>query len=257
MENYGDTLFTLDDLERERLILLGEVFDPLTTRNIAALGLRPDMRCLEVGAGSGSVARWLADQVPHGEVVATDLNVSMLEADPRPNLRPLVHDVTSDPFPAQSFDLIHSRFVLSHLRDREAVIERMTNWLRPGGVLVIGSFSWFPVDSSPNDEYRHAMQRWADLILATIGTDSRWSRNYPANLARFGLRELGASSVTEHLQGGTELADFWRLTLEMSRERLIADGYLTEAEFKRCADRLLDPAFWDLAPAFAQTWARR
>lgn len=257
MEKYGDILFTRDELERQRLVLLGDVFDPLSTRAITALGLRDGMRCLEIGAGGGSIARWLCGQVPDGEVVATDLDVSMLLADPPANLRPLVHDVTADPFPDSSFDLVHARFVLSHLRDRANVLRRMAGWLRPGGVMIIESFSWFPIDSSPHPAYRHAMQRWADLILDTIGTDSRWSRAYPGPLAEFGFTELGATTHTEHVRGGSPLAEFWRLTLAMSRDRLLADDYLTPDEYTAAETQLHDPTFWDLAPALAQTWARR
>lgn len=257
MEKYGDTLFTLDDTERRRLVLLGDVFDPLSTTTLSGLGLRPDARVLEVGAGGGSIARWFADQVPAGEVVATDLDISMAARETRPNLRVLTHDVTVDPFPANSFDVIHSRFLLSHLRDRESVIARMTDWLRPGGVVVIESFGWFPIDSSSDAPYRHVMQRWSDLILDTIGTDTRWSREYPRTLARFGLKSLGATTVTHHIQGGSPLADFWRLTVAMSRDKMLDGGYITAAEYDAFAERLLDPSFWDLAPAVAQTWGRK
>ena len=47
--------------EDERLSLLEQLFDPTTRRRRALV--RPGWRCLEVGAGRGSMAVWLAEQV--------------------------------------------------------------------------------------------------------------------------------------------------------------------------------------------------
>ena len=56
-----------DAFERERLALLTELADPITTRRLTDLGVGPGWRCLDVGAGDGSVARWLAGRVgPEG-----------------------------------------------------------------------------------------------------------------------------------------------------------------------------------------------
>ena len=51
---------------------LGEAgCDPATTRCLIAIGVTQGWRCLDVGAGGGSVARWLAERVgPDGSVVA-------------------------------------------------------------------------------------------------------------------------------------------------------------------------------------------
>src|SRR6516164_6049908 len=64
-----------DAFERERLALLTQFTDPITTRRLTDLGVGPGWRCLDVAAGNGSVARWLAGRVGReGRVVATDLN---------------------------------------------------------------------------------------------------------------------------------------------------------------------------------------
>ncbi|MFJ8982954.1 class I SAM-dependent methyltransferase [Streptomyces sp. NPDC102282] len=165
--------------------------------------------------------------------------------------------MTRDTFPARSFDLIHARFVLNHLPEREEALGRIVHWLRPGGVLVVESFSWFPVDSSPHAAYRKAMLRWSDLARDAIGTDSRWARNYPFALVRHGLGDLGAQTVAQHVRGGTALADFWRMTVNMSKGSLLEQGYLSAGEYDAFAALLRDPDFWDLASAVTQAWGRR
>jgi 2-polyprenyl-3-methyl-5-hydroxy-6-metoxy-1,4-benzoquinol methylase len=65
--------------ERRRLDLFAARLDPVTKRRIGRLGLAPDVRCLEVGGGRGSIARWLCQDVaPRGQVTATDLDTGFL-----------------------------------------------------------------------------------------------------------------------------------------------------------------------------------
>ncbi|MCA1190917.1 class I SAM-dependent methyltransferase [Saccharopolyspora sp. 6V] len=257
MEKYGDTLFTLDADEEVRLGLLCRIFDPETTRLLAELGTRPDARCLEVGAGSGSIARWWCEQVPDGEVVATDVQTSLLERDPRPNLTVLRHDVVREVFPPESFDVIHARLVLSHLRERDEVLRRMRDWLRPGGVVLVESFGWFPLGGSPNPVYSEVLRRWSDLLREVVGTDSGWSRRQPGSLLELGYRDVGARSATWHLRGGTDLTEFWRRGVAMSAERLLTDGRVSADELAEFHRLLRDPGFWDLSPAFVQAWGHR
>src|SRR5438093_11116540 len=76
------------DWEREplRLRLLEQHADPTSARRLEATGVRAGWRCLEVGAGHGSIARWLASQVaPSGSVVALDLETSLLSELDEPN----------------------------------------------------------------------------------------------------------------------------------------------------------------------------
>ncbi len=79
-------------VEDERLSLL----DPLSRQRRALV--QPGWRCLEVGAGRGSMARWLAQQVgEQGRVVATDVDTTYLERLTIPNLDIRRHNILSDP----------------------------------------------------------------------------------------------------------------------------------------------------------------
>jgi hypothetical protein len=58
--------------ERERLAAIEGELDSCSIACLTALGVGPGWRCLEVGAGAGSIARWLSERVtPSGTVVAT------------------------------------------------------------------------------------------------------------------------------------------------------------------------------------------
>src|SRR5215831_4078724 len=60
--------------ERARLANIERMLDPFTIHRLESFGVGACWRCLEVGAGGGSIAEWLCGKVgPHGRVVATDL----------------------------------------------------------------------------------------------------------------------------------------------------------------------------------------
>jgi hypothetical protein len=103
--------------ERMRLAGLETALDPGTRSHLARLGVRPGTRCLEIGAGGGSVAFWLSEQVaPSGTVVATDLETDFLESEAsgRPCLEVLRHDIMADALPT-GFDLLRDLIVVGLL----------------------------------------------------------------------------------------------------------------------------------------------
>jgi len=69
--------------ELDRLRLLESVFDPGSQRALLGAGLTVGMRCLEIGAGAGSVARWMGDVVgTKGSVAAVDISTRFLRGCP-------------------------------------------------------------------------------------------------------------------------------------------------------------------------------
>jgi hypothetical protein len=102
--------------ERDRLASLEQFEDPGTIRYLQKIGIGRRWRCLEVGAGGGSIAAWLREQVgTTRHVLATELETKFVAALDYPNLEVLRHDIASDELPREAFDLIHERAVLLHL----------------------------------------------------------------------------------------------------------------------------------------------
>jgi tRNA A58 N-methylase Trm61 len=64
-----------------RFASLEACYDPVTIRQLQAIGVADGWWCLEVGAGSGSIARRLAELAgPDGHVVTTDIDPRWIEA---------------------------------------------------------------------------------------------------------------------------------------------------------------------------------
>jgi len=140
MSTAGESyLFNQDrEQERARVAGLSAQFDSITVRHLAAVGVARGWHCLEIGAGTGSIARWLADTVGSaGRVVAPDLDTQFLGDLPRPPVEVVRHDITRDTVELDAFDLVPARAVLEHVPSRGEVVMQLVKAVRPGGVLVL------------------------------------------------------------------------------------------------------------------------
>ncbi len=257
-QGYGAQVFGHTSREEaDRLSLVEEEQDGYTRERIEAFGIAPNWRCLDVGAGRGSIACWLADRCPQGQVVATDLELSLLDGGGRRNLKVAQHNVATDDFPPSSFDLIHARAVLTHLRNPEQVCRRMANWLRPGGWLLVTDPASFTVDSSPHPLMRKAGVATTAIMREMVGTDPNWARTLPAPLLDAGLVDVDAECRLRMMQGGTREARMFELMLGQLAPHIAASRLMTEAEIGGLRRQLLDPAFLDFPPAVVRAWGRR
>ena len=202
--------------EQQRLHLLEQMLDSDTIRTLEQRGIRPSWRCLELGAGAGSIAYWLASRCSDGQVVATDIGTGFLAGLSAPNLQVLRHDVVAEDFPLGSFDLIHARWLLMNLPEREEVLTRVVTWLAPGGWLVTEDLDLCLVDSSPHPALRRFIDAFEQLLADSHGADFRWTRRrMPAALAEVGLVDLGMSVSVKHVGDGSPVDAFYRLAMRL------------------------------------------
>jgi ubiquinone/menaquinone biosynthesis C-methylase UbiE len=97
--------------------------DAGTFRHLEVMGVGPRWRCLEVGTGGGTVAAWLAERVgPDGEVLATDLDLTVARERVHPAVTFHVHDLRADPLPEGHFDLVYARLLVAWLSERHRVV---------------------------------------------------------------------------------------------------------------------------------------
>jgi len=251
--SYTDVFDHADELEHDRLELLGRTFDEGTFRRLAALRPRPGRRCLDVGAGTGGVARWLSDVC--GNVVATDVEIGSLHRRPHPGVRVQRHDVTRDEFPAGSFDLIHARWVLMHLADRQQILRRMARWLAPGGWLLIQDATDFAMHSSADPVYRRMAGAINRVCRADIGMDFEWARRFPEPLADVGLDRLGMDVDVSVVGAGRPMTQFLLQSVRRMEKLLLASG-LSDADLADWRDAIVADGFFDLGLTNIAAWGQ-
>jgi SAM-dependent methyltransferase len=249
--------------EDERLGLLEQIFDPMSRRRRAMA--QPGLRCLEVGAGRGSMAVWLAEQVgPTGQVIATDVDTRYLQRLDLPNLEVLEHNILEDPLDVLgpgSFDLVCSRLMLFHLVGRQEVaIRQMTKCLRPGGWLIDEDADWgtaAAVDPAHPlyDGYRRA---WRDGDWWTSrGYDKAFGQKLPALFERCGLQDIRHEAATEVVRGGSPWARWWAVTLEVINELGGGGSESDRRELEAMTTALADPTVWLMRELLHACWGRR
>ena len=156
--------------------------------------LRPDMEVLEIGCGTGSTAIAHAPHVAH--IRATDLSDKMIEIARGKAAEAGVRNVTFEAVAIEdigvaneSVDAVLALSLLHLLEDREAVIARIHDMLRSGGIFVSNtvclgdSMKWF-------------------RFVAPVG---RWLGVFPL------IRIFTVNELTESLKSaGFEFLHEWR-----------------------------------------------
>ncbi|MGP4020424.1 class I SAM-dependent methyltransferase [Saccharopolyspora sp. 5N708] len=255
-ERYGDRLFHAgQDHELDRLLALAGALDPASRRHLSALGVEPGWRCLDVGAGPGTVSGWLAEK--GCDVVAADRNTRFLDRVGAPGVRAVEADLLDENFDPGLFDLVHSRFTLMHLRERDRLLHRLVAWVRPGGWLVLSDGIELGIASSPNETFRRVITALWHALAINIGTDIEFGRRYPMALDDCGLVDTDAVVHLPAMAAGSPMAEFMRLTLDQCRPEIIATGEVDDAAIDQTLGYLTTPGTWDLSLGMITGWGRK
>jgi SAM-dependent methyltransferase len=240
--------------ESRRLGLFQQRLDPLTVRRVERLGVGVGSRCLEIGGGRGSITLWLSERVgPQGHVTATDLQVDFLNSIAAPNVEVLRHDIRTDSFPPNSFDLVHTRAVLMHIPDDPEILRRMVSWLRPGGWLLLEEpdFGMWLADSDP--VWSAHPDAWHQTF--PNGSLSR-GRTLLRQIHRLGLADVGADAELDIIEAGSPLAEFYRLSMAAIGSPAIDADALTPEKATALVDRPTNPDFLACGFAHIGVWGR-
>ncbi len=249
-----------DDIatETERHGHLAGNFDAGSARLLTRLGLAAGWHVLEVGAGGGSMARWLAEQVgPDGRVMATDIDVQFMGDQPD-NVIVRRHDIAVDKLPAEHFDLAHARAVLQHVSQREQALANMVAATKPGGWVVIEDVDWLVFDSQELPEPFGTLHRAVRSGSAQrTGYDGHWGRRMLGALRAAGLVDVESKGKVVTMHGGTPSAEWYVLALERARGGLVEAGILPADVIDAALAQAREPDFAVLGPLSISAWGRR
>ncbi len=255
---YGEAFFRPDRAgEAERIDFGALAYDDITMARLRALGAGPGWRCLDIGAGTGTVSRRLLGEAGVASVLAVDRDVRFLDARPAPGLRTLQADVTAPDFAPGGFELVHARFVLMHLPERDRLIGKFAELLTPGGVLVLSDAVDLTSERTPATPYTTAMRAMWQGLRATIGTDVSQVPSYPNLLRESGLGHVAAEIHVPPLLPGSAISRFWADTWQRSREAMLSTGLVDEAGVDAAVRYLQSDACAALSAGMLTAWGRK
>lgn len=221
---------TADEGERDRLLAHALMWDPVTRRRLDGIGVTDGWRCLEVGAGSGTVTRWLADKVGDtGHVVATDIETRWLRSLDASNVQVLPHDVTTDPLGESVYDLICARLVLTHLPDPHATVDKLLRALVPGGWLLVEEYDLtsLPISYPPDATWGKVAAASGEIIRMG-GSDPHMGAKLTSILHAAGAAEVDTEAVA--FPRRMPQVRSWQTQVVEFRERLIDARLVSPAE---------------------------
>lgn len=224
--------------DAERLAGIANSMDHYTAGLIDGLGLAADARIVDIGAGTGGVAAMIGARYPRAHVVAVDKDTSIIGPEARgcPNVTVVEADVAAwsvaeaakadgsvteaakaDGSVPEKFDLVHARFVLSHLPERAAVSAHLRSLLTPTGALMLTE----PYQLDEADAAEQAVGRVLAayrLFAERTGSALTWIRSAPSLLAQLGLTDVEVHVRAGRLGGGA--ADRWANLIRPVEDRL-------------------------------------
>jgi SAM-dependent methyltransferase len=236
---------------------MSRLLDPLHRRHLKALGVSPGWRCLEVGAGNGSVSVWLAGKVaPDGLAVATDLDTRFLEELAAPCLEVRRLDIVQDTVEANAYDMVTARAILHHLPQRAEALRKMAAAVRPGGWLLLIEPDFLPVRAAEPAEVRLFWDGWL-AWASDAGIDYFIGRRLPGQLAALGLEAVGAAGEVALVRGGSDWAEYWRESIQELQPAMLRSGHVTPDQLPGMYAALADPAYWTMVCSFTAAWGRK
>lgn len=198
---------------------------------VDAVGVRPGQAVLDVGCGTGIVARTAADRIDgRGVVVGVDVNEAMLAVARR--VRPDVDwqqgDATGLQFPDQSFDAVLCQMALLFFPDRGKALEEMGRVTREGGAVGVVVPAGLAVQPAYGPFVDVAVRHAGPAALSLLGT--YWACGDLEQLVRL-VASAGLDVVETRTRLGTARFD--------SVDDLVA----TEVEGSPLRDRINDEEY--------------
>jgi SAM-dependent methyltransferase len=195
--------------ELARLDAQAAFYEPATSRLLAAAGVGPGMRVLDLGTGLGHVARLLATVVgPEGEVVGVDAQPRLLQiAGERTaeagltNVRFVEGDVR-EYRDERRFDAVVGRLILFHLTDPVAALRRHAGALEPGGLLLAIDFDAVACRCEPPVALAETAVEYYVAAFRRAGADPAIGMRLGSLLASAGLSDVSSVGIQEYIPPG-------------------------------------------------------
>ena len=187
--------------EIARLELQGEYLSDTLSSALRLMDLKPGLRVLEVGCGSGAVSRKIAALVRPAPLEAIDIDEVFLEQARKlskpeaPNIDFQVGDVNELEFKSDSFDLVFCRLVLRHQADPLVSLKEMKRVTTKGGRVAVMEADEATLLTYPPDKTDTLVGKAFQWLYGGSHQDTQIGRKLPALFVDAGFHDVEVHPV--------------------------------------------------------------
>ena len=249
--------------ERQRFDVLELNLDPGTIHALSEVGVSRGWNCLEVGAGGGSITEWLCKQVGRdGNVTAIDLNTRFVGVLEYENLEVREQNLVTEELLEREYDLLHTRFTLSHISERDSVPAKMVRAIKPGGWILIEEpdFSTEMADPSAQASKVELFQSGMMSIRGfqrQMGMDPYFGNTLFGKLVSLGFSNVKSLGRAVTTQGGTPESRELSFTMEQLQVPAIATGLISEQDYLAFRSLFDDEDFYFRSYMMTSAWGEK
>jgi SAM-dependent methyltransferase len=230
------------DVEVQRLLLQGRLYNDYTEHALRLAGLRPGMRVLDVGCGPGDVSFVAARLVsPTGTVLGVDAAPEMIGL---ARVRAAEQGLSAVHFTQAAIDAIAldepvdaviGRLILMHLPDPAATLQRLSSLVHPGGIVAFSENDITGARSIPDIPLFQQVTTGIVRAFEAMGLNTRFGTTLHTIFADAGL---GAPHLTLGTPIGTAAetdilayaAKVWRLVSPVAQQMGLAIDELADTD---------------------------
>jgi len=220
--------------------------------------LRPGMKVLDIGCGTGAISKDIAEKVgPEGHVTGIDntekfIAMGMEGFGHIPNLT-LVHTDLFEFNPDEKYDLIVAARVLQWLSNPLEALVKMKSMLKTGGQASILDYNhndleWNPKPPESMQQFYRAFLKWRE----GAGMHNGIADELPNMFREAGFMEIEKFKADEHYERGqdnfVEKAGIWSKVAASTQ--MVEEGYLDDVLRLRAIEEYSE---WVVNEAFSMT----
>jgi SAM-dependent methyltransferase len=171
-------------------------------------------------------------------------------------------DITQDEPEADSYDLVHCRWLLMHLDEPAEALHRMARALRPGGWLLVEEVdgrSMAAIDDTHPlaDGFNATTQKRLRAVHDRGIIDGYLGGLLPRLLAEAGLRDVTHEGIARIISGGSAWSTYLQETWRLIDGGFVAEGVLSAADVATSSQASVDPSFHYRDLTLDAVWGRR